>query len=81
MVYRKGEATKKQVLRDWPHHVWTEQPANGFGHRLDEMHQFCRGRDYRTAGPGNRATIDGIWFCFRAWADAAAFGAWYYDRR
>jgi hypothetical protein len=38
---------------------------NGFGTLLNVMHDFYPGRDYQTAGPGNRAAVDGIWWCFR----------------
>ncbi len=76
MVYRKGELTKARVFTEWPHHIWTPQLPTGFGRLLDEMHAFCRDRDYQTAGPGNRASVDGIWWCFKGAADADAFGEW-----
>jgi hypothetical protein len=80
VVYRKGELTKARVFQDWPHHVWTPQLPNGFGRLLDEMHGFCRGRDYHTVGPGNRATVDGIWWCFSSADDADTFCEWLRQR-
>ena len=71
IVYRKGELTKKRILHDWPHHVWTPQRPNGFGQLLDTMHAFCRSRDYHTAG---------IWWCFRNPDDADAFCEWLRQR-
>jgi hypothetical protein len=76
VVYRKGELTKKRVFSDWPHHVWTPQPPNGFGRLLDAMHGFCRGRDHQTAISDNRMKPEGMWWCFATDADADAFCAW-----
>ena len=44
--------------------------------RPNGMHDFCRDRDYRTASPGNRTTVDGVWWCFKHADDGDAFAAW-----
>jgi hypothetical protein len=38
------------------------------------MHEFCRGRDYRTVIADNHTTPDWMWRCFRSWSDSGAFG-------
>lgn len=82
MACRKGELTKKRILADWPHHVEIPVPECGLGSRLNAMHEFCRGRDYRVVGAGRRSVgQDAMLWCFSSQADAAAFEASYNSGR
>jgi hypothetical protein len=73
MVYRKGELTKKRTLRDWPHDVLAAIPEGGLGTLLNDMREFCRGRDYRTASQRQTSGTDAVIWCFRSAEDATAF--------
>lgn len=77
MSRRKGEITGKMVKRDWPFHIYTLVPPNGFGTMLNRMHEFCRQFDYATAGGFGPGKPESCYWCFRSAADAEAFRAWY----
>lgn len=73
MSNRKGELTKALILRDWPHHVLIPVPELGLGARLNEMHAFCKGVDYKTTRGSRPGVPDATRWCFRSSENAAAF--------
>jgi hypothetical protein len=76
MTRRKGEVTPRQIDRDYPHQVEIAIPEGGLGTRLNAMHEFCHGADFRTCGIGAkrlRTGRDGVRFCFKTPELAEAF--------
>ena len=73
MSNRKGELTKSRILRDWPYHVLVRVPELGLGTRLNEMHAYCRGVDYKTTGGSKPGEPDATQWCFRSAGAANAF--------
>jgi hypothetical protein len=70
---RKGELTAKRKMRDWPHHVTIPiPPVVGLPH-LQEMHAFCKDRDYQTVSVNGSGQGDSSVWCFKHPEDAAAF--------
>jgi hypothetical protein len=72
----KGQVTPRQVDRDYPHQVEIAIPEGGLGTRLNAMHDFCRGADFKTRGIGLKRLEtgrDGVRFCFKAPELADAF--------
>jgi hypothetical protein len=68
MAYRKGELTKAQINRDWPHQLALPvELATGKNYTI--LDRFCRGlsvcpADYRRDG------VEHIAYCFRERSDA-----------
>lgn len=75
MARRKGEVTRRQVNRDYPHQVVIEIPPGGLGNRLDAMHGFCgtRGFEYATKGGTWEPPRETTTFSFKDPAGADAF--------
>ena len=48
-------------------------PELGLEVRLNEMHAFCKGVDYKTTGGSRPGELDATRWCFRSSEDAAAF--------
>jgi hypothetical protein len=79
MTQRKGEVTKRQTDRDYPHQVAILIPIGGLGARSMAMHAWCdvRGLPYRTRADRRREPTpsDHVRFCFADPAHADAFRA------
>ena len=73
MTDRKGELTRRQKLRDWPHRVAIVVPEMGFGARLNEMTEFVRGLNHETLSIAGRDRPDYAVWCFKREEDAKAF--------
>lgn len=59
--------------RDYPFQVRVHVPPFGLGQRLNDMHDFCRGRNYVTMPDTLHVKGDGMAWCFADLADAEAF--------
>jgi hypothetical protein len=83
---RKNEPSRRAVMQQWPWHVYTPTPTNGFGRMMGPMHAFCHATNLpgeegvhagyctiSTYAPGKPC---GCLWCFRREADAIAFRAW-----
>jgi len=85
MTQRKGEVTKKQTDRDYPHQVAILIPPGGLGARSMAMHAWCDGRGvpYRTRADRRREPTpsDHTRFCFDDPAHADAFHAEFAGQR
>jgi hypothetical protein len=72
---RKGERTSRANERDFPNIVELPVPPNGFGAKLDLIHQFHdeRGLDSRQGRGQRRDEQDFVRWCFADRVDAEAF--------
>jgi hypothetical protein len=85
MVYRKGELSRAQVDREWPHQVAVpESTSVGTGHKV--THDFCKEQNLSLCARGHAFKGDrGEWwvvFCFAEREHAERFksrfrGRWY----
>jgi hypothetical protein len=77
MSRRKGEITRAEIDRCFPHQVELPVPANGFGGRLSAIYGFCREHcfSYQTRPSRRRGEADAVRWCFRLPADAERFRA------
>jgi hypothetical protein len=73
MVYRKDELTRHQINKGWPHQVAVVVPGKGLGRLLNEMHEFCRGRDHKPSSELRLGGSDLALWCFAHPDDAEAF--------
>lgn len=75
MIRRKGERTSRSYERDFPNIVELPVPPNGFGAKLDLIHEFHRERgiDIRRGTGKRRDDQDFVRWCFADRADAEAF--------
>jgi hypothetical protein len=65
----KGQLSAKSIERDHPHAVEMLVPPDGFGRRLDAMHEWIRARG--AAVQAGRGRFDeGRWFVTWCFADA-----------
>ena len=74
----QGPGHTRQIDPDYSHQVEIAIPEGGLGTRLNAMHDFCRGADFRTRGIGVKrleTRRDGVRFCFNAPERAEAFQA------
>ncbi len=72
MTRRKGEITKSQIDREYPHQVELQVPDGGFRKRLDEMRQFGILFDYKTRPETRRPQFYTRW-CFKESVQADQF--------
>jgi hypothetical protein len=81
LVYRKGELTKSDIDKGWPHQVGVIVPGTGLGHLLNEMLAFCQsaGLDHKTRSE-LRLGPDMMLWCFASAEDPAAFKAHFQER-
>jgi hypothetical protein len=72
---RKGEITRAEIDRCFPHQIELPVPPNGFGARLAVMYGFCREHcfAYQTRPARRRGEGDAVRWCFRLPADAERF--------
>lgn len=75
MSRRKGEITRAEIDRCFPHQVELPVPVNGFGPRLNVMYGFCREHcfSYQTRAARRRGEADAVRWCFRLASDAERF--------
>jgi len=77
MTRYKGRASRKNIERDFPHVVQMRVPHDGFGRRLDAMHEWCGARGTKLVSGGERFD-EGDWYVAWRFTDigvAAAFKA------
>ena len=75
MVYRKGERTKPQLVREHPHQVTLAVPPDGLGKRTDAIAAALAAiaPAERAEWPLLRGLAHGVVYGFRSAAAAAAF--------
>jgi len=75
VVYRKGELSKTQIDRDWPHQV--ALPGDFVaGHNHKMIEEFCRDLSVCRRTPGFYRDHRWYWiYCFAERADAELFRA------
>jgi len=75
MSRRKAERTSRANERDFPNIVELPVPPNGFGAKLDSIHEFHRqrGLEARRGRGQRRNDQEYVRWCFADRADAEAF--------
>ena len=71
MTRRKGELTRAQLHRDWPHHV--ALPADKVRSVESIVHRFANARSARRTFLMRHEDRDFVVFCFAKSEDADAF--------
>lgn len=76
-----GEFTEEYILREWREQVELHPEIGGLGSVLHDMHDACRGKDYKKISFHNREGGFLYRWCFKRVADADEFHARFGGRR